>query len=185
VRSDRHFTFKAKRDYLHSTSLFDDLVAFRGTSARQIDFRFSHKTGQQVSYLDTPPEPTDVLVAEWSDVGGRLYVVERDEPIRQAVPYDEAALVSRFALDGRTVHIPAALGDFSPIDALVAGFKHLLLQVSPLEAGRKHAFVRIRLAHVPEGAASITYTRDIGAFSQGDIFEGGKSLGQIFFGVWT
>ena len=185
MRSDRHFTFKAKRDYLHSTSLFDDLVAFRGASPRQIDFRFSHKTGKQVSYLDTLPGPADVLVAEWSDADGRLYVVERNDPIREAVGYDEAALVSRFALDGRTVHIPAELGGFTRIDALVAGFKHLLQRVSPLDAGRKHAFVRIRLAHVPEGAASITYARDIGAFSQGDIFEDGKLLGQIFFGIWT
>jgi hypothetical protein len=185
VKSDRQFTFKAKRDYLHSTSLFDDLVAHRGDLARQIDFRFSHKTDRQVSYLDTRPSPQDVLVAEWSDAGGQLYVVERNEAIREAVPYDEAALVSRFRINGRTVEIPAELGPFTRIDALVAAFKHLLQQVSPLEGGRKHAFVRIRLARVPQGATSITYARDIGTFSQGDIREDGKLLGQIFFGVWT
>lgn len=184
MRSDRHFTFKAKRDYLHSTSLFDDLIAVRGRSAHQIDFRFSRRTDRQVAYLDTPPGPEDVVVAEWSDADGRLFVVEREEPIHEAVAYDEAALVSKFRIKDRTVDIPAKLDGFSRIDALVAAFKDLLQQVSPLGGNRKHAFVRIRLTHVPDGVASITYARDIGPFFQGDIRENGEIVGQIFFGVW-
>lgn len=185
MKSDRQFRFKAKRDYLHSTSLFDDLVAFRGPSARRIDFRFSRRTDRQVSYIDTRPDEADVVVAEWSDAGGRLYVVEREEAIVGAAAYDEAALVSRLTVQGRTVEVPADLGEFSRIDAMVAAFKHLLQQCSPLDGERKHAFVRIRLDHVPEGPTSITYARDLGAFYQGDIRENGALLGHIFFGIWS
>lgn len=184
MRSDRYFTFKAKRDYLHSTSLFDDLLAFRGELARDIDFRFAHKTARQVSYLDRRPGPDDVLVAEWNDARGRVFVVERDEPIARSEPYDEDALAAGLKVDGRTIDIPANVLPHSRIEALVAAFKRLLHLVHP-DSPRRYAFVRIRLAHMPQGAVQIRYARDIGSFFQGDILEEGRSLGHIFFGSWS
>lgn len=183
MKTDRTFSFRGDRQYLQSASLFDDLIRFRGPHARDIDFRFSHKTDKQVSYLDARPEAGERVIAEWSDAGGRLFAVERDEPIYESRPYDEPALVRLLRVDGRTVHVPADIGAFTRIEALVAAFKHLLLSTYP-DIRRKYVFVRIRLKHEPQGASEITYARDIGTFFQGDIRENGEMVGQIFFGIW-
>jgi hypothetical protein len=183
MKTDRTFTFRGDRQYLQSASLFDDLIRFRGAHARDIDFRFSHKTDRQVSYVDSRPEAGERVVAEWTDAGGQLFAVERGEPIRESLPYDEPSLVRLLRVEGRTVEIPADIHGFSRIEALVAAFKHLLLCTYP-GIRRKYVFVRIRLKHEPQGASQITYARDIGAFFQGDIRENGEIVGQIFFGVW-
>jgi hypothetical protein len=183
MKADRTFSFRGDRRYLQSASLFDDLIRFRGAQAQEIDFRFSHKTDNQVSYVDARPDEGQRVIAEWSDAGGRLFAVERNEPITESLPYDEPALVRLLRIDGRTVHIPADIGLFSRIEALVAAFKHLLLTTYP-DVRRKYVFVRIRLKHEPTGATDITYSRDIGAFFQGDIRENGEPVGQIFFGTW-
>lgn len=183
MKTDRTFTFRGDRQYLQSASLFDDLIRFRGPESTDIDFRFSHKTDRQVSYVDTRPDAGERVVAEWSDSQGQLFAVERDDPIRESLPYDEPALVRLLRIEGRTVHVPADIGAFTRIEALVAAFKHLLLSTYP-DIRRKYVFVRIRLTHEPQGATDITYARDIGAFFQGDIRENGQLLGQIFFGVW-
>lgn len=180
MRLDRNFQFRGTRDYLHSTTLFNDLLRVRGEHATRIDMKFHRRTGRQVSFTDELPngEP----VAEWSDSGGRLFIVEREERITERAPYDEDGLAAQFEIEGRIVRIPADLGAFTRIEALVAGFKRLLQSVHPDK--RRYAFVRIRLDRCPESALEIRYSRDIGAFHQGDISEAGKLMGQIFFGVW-
>lgn len=184
MRLDRTFRFRGTRDYLHSTSLFDDIVQIRGTDIRNIDMKFHHRTDRQVSYVDTPPSSDDIVVAEWKDSSGTLYVVERDTLIREREPYDEEILADRFDIDGRDVDIPAEIGAFTRIEALVAGFKRLLNTRRNLPTRSHYAFVRIRLQHYPEGTFRIRYARDIGEFFQGDISEGENRIGQIFFGVW-
>jgi hypothetical protein len=180
VKLDRDFRFRGNRDYLHSTSMFDDLLGLRGRDMSHLDLKFHRRTGRQVSYVDDPAgrEP----VAEWSDSAGKLYIVERDEPIRESEPYDEDGLAAQFEIEGRVARIPAAIGSFTRVEAMVAGFKRLLQSV---HAGkRKYVFVRLRLDRCPESAMELRYTRDIGAFYQGDISADGKVIGQIFFGEW-
>lgn len=184
MRIDRTFRFRGTRDYLHSASLFDDILRTRGAAAKNIDMRFHHRTTQQVSYLDTPPSPDDVVVAEWRDSAGMLHVVERDEPIREREPYDEPALADMFGIDDRHVDIPGHIGSFTRIEAIIAGFKRLLHTCRDLPGGARYAFVRVRLQYCPEDAIRIRYARDIGEFFQGDISEGETRIGQIFFGVW-
>lgn len=180
MKLDRNFSFRGTRDYLHSTSLFNDLLQLRGPHATRIDMKFHRRTGRQVSYVDelAGKEP----IAEWSDSGGRLFVIERDERILERVPYDEDGLAGQFEVNGRVTRIPATIAPFTRIEALVAGFKRLLQSVH--EDKRKYAFVRIRLDRCPSTATEICYSRDIGAFFQGDISAEGNAVGQIFFGVW-
>jgi len=181
MRVDREFQFRGDRKYLQSASLFDDLIALRG-AVTNIDFKFHQKSGCQVAYVDEPPAGR-ALVAEWRDSEGVVYVVERSEPITEATPYDESALVTKFRIDGRTALIPADVMPFTMIEALVAGFKRLLQAVYP-EIPRKYVFVRIRLRQLPDGPVEMRYVRDIGSFFQGDITVGGRNVGQIFFGEW-
>ncbi|MGH9522847.1 MAG: hypothetical protein ACRD3E_09980 [Terriglobales bacterium] len=182
MKLDRTFQFRGGRNYLHSTSVFDDLLGVRGEDVANIDLKFHRRTLQQVSYTDETVASAG-LVAEWSDNRGKLCIVERDESMTERVPYDEDALVKMIEIDGRMARIPAETPSFTRIEALVAGFKHLLQTVyAGLE--RKYVFVRIRLEHCPVDTMEIHYARDIGAFFQGDISEGGKPVGQIFFGVW-
>lgn len=180
MKLDRNFPFRGTRNYLHSTSLFNDLLQLRERHATSIDMKFHRRTDRQVSYIDELPgrEP----VAEWSDSGGKLFIVERDEPIVEREPYDEDGLAAQFEVAGRVTRIPAAIVPFTRIEALVAGFKRLLRSVH--QDKRRYAFVRVRLNHCPEAAMEIRYARDIGAFYQGDISADGKVIGQIFFGEW-
>ena len=183
MKIDREFQFRGDREYLHSAAVFDDLLKLRGADATKIDLKFHRRTVQQVTYTDNPGA-AGRAVAECSDSGGKLYIVERDEAIEERVSYDEPSLARMLEVDGRTVRIPADTPDFTRIEGLVAGFK-LLLQTVHAGVERKYVFVRIRLDRCPEGAMEIHYAREIGAFFQGDISETGKGIvGQIFFGAW-
>lgn len=181
MKLDRTFQLRGSRDYLHSASVFDDLLQVRGKNSTHIDLKFHRRTDRQVSYTERSEglEP----IAEWSDSNGRLLIVERDEPIVERVPYDEEGLAAQFEIEGRTARIPKDIGSFTRIEAVIAGFKRLLQSVYP-DIKRKYVFVRIRLDHCPDAAVEIRYSRDIGAFFQGDISAEGKPVGQIFFGVW-
>lgn len=183
MKLDREFQFRGDRNYLHSAAVFDDLLKLRGADARKIDLKFHRRTVQQVTYTDDA-KVAGRAVAEWSDTGGKLYIVEREDGISNRVVYDEPSLVRMLEVEDRIVRIPADTPGFTRIEALVAGFK-LLLQTVHAAVDRKYVFVRIRLDRCPEGAMEIHYARDIGAFFQGDISETGKGIvGQIFFGTW-
>lgn len=182
ARIDRTFPFRGDRKYLQSASLFDDLITLRGSDVRDIDFLFHRKTANQVSYVAEPAEAEEI-VAEWTDSRGKLFVVERPESISQSTPYDEPALVSCFTLDRDCVHVPADIGPFTRIEALVAAFKALLQRRFP-DTPRKYVFVRSRLRFLPEEALDVCFSRTIGEFFQADIRAGDGSVGQIFFGEW-
>jgi hypothetical protein len=183
---DRHLCFKGARQYLHSTTLFDDLLGLRGEAAGPIDFRFEHKTAHQVRYVagDASVAAGDaVQVASWRDAGGEIRVLERDAMIDCRSDYDEDGLARSFAYDGNVVAIPADVGGHSAIEAIVAGFKALLLR-TVAGGDARLAFVRIRLAAAPRLPLQVRYNRRIGEFYQGDLVGADGILGQIFFGEW-
>jgi hypothetical protein len=182
MRLDRTFQFRGGRNYLHSTSVMNDLLAMRGAAVTNIDFKFHRRTSQQITYTDEP-QLAGSPVAEWSDTLGRLFLVEREELISERTPYDEEKLVDFSNVAGRLISVPAYTPGFTRTDAIVAAFKYLL-RTAHADFDRKYAFVRIRLQYCPIGAFEIRYVRDIGAFFQGDISQDGNGIGQIFFGVW-
>lgn len=182
MKLDRTFPFRGGRDYLHSTSVINDLLEVRGKDVIDIDLKFHRRTSQQVSYTDEPQAAT-AAIAEWNDSLGKLYLIERGEQITARAPYDEDALAAPFEIEGRIIRVPEHTPGFTRPDAIIAAFKRLLHTVHA-GVNRKYVFVRVRLTHCPEAAFEIRYARDIGAFFQGDISECGKPVGQIFFGVW-
>lgn len=180
---DREMSFKGGRDYLHSTTLFDDLLQLLGAPGGAIDFKFDKRTGRQVSYQTEQPVPGQVLVASWRDPRGTTFVVERDAAIVRSVAYDEDGLAQRFVFSTDSVALPGDVGGHSMIEAVVAGFK-ALLQRTVAGKSSKLAFVRLRLQSLPEVPLEIRFARRIGEFYQGDIRADGALVGQIFFGEW-
>lgn len=180
---DRELKFKGARTYLHSTTLFDDIVALRGPGVGGIDFRFNHKTARQVRYQSAPPAEGETGVGIWRDNLGQFHIVERDAPVTGREPYDEDALAAAFAFDGQRVELPPDVGENSTIEAIVAGYKALLLRTVAGDVARL-AFVRLRLSRVPRLPLEIHFSRRIGGFYQGELRQDDQPAGQIFFGEW-
>ena len=119
------FAFRGSRDYLHSTTVMNELLRLRGAPGG-FDFRFDHRTDRQVRFQDEAPAEGEVLVGTWRDAAGTVHIVERDARIQRAEPYDEDGLAGRLGFDGNTVDLPAELRDYTPVEAIVAAFKALL-----------------------------------------------------------
>jgi len=178
-----HLPFRGDRNYLQSATLFDDMLAWGGGNPRNIDLVFHRKTERQVGYDTSPPADDALLVATWRDADKSIFVVESDQPITQRVAYDEQSLVDRFEFGPDGVVVPADIGDFTVMEAIVAAFKALLHRtVVPHKP--KLVFVRVRLQSVPQLPLEVRFSRRIGEFYQGDIRADGRAVGQIFFGEW-
>jgi hypothetical protein len=175
--------FRGDRNYLQSATLFDDLLAMEGAAPDAIDFTFHKKTDRQVGYQPVPPEDGGRLVATWRDGGTPVFVVESEQPITLREPYDEPALVARFAFDEAGVRVPADIGGFTAMEAIVAAF-NALMHRTVVPHKPKLVFVRVRLRGAPSLPLEVRFNRRIGEFYQGDILVDGRSNGQIFFGEW-
>jgi hypothetical protein len=175
-----YFVFKGERDYLHSASLFDYILAQLETVPTRIDFRFSRRTAQRCRLITQRPH-NDSLVASYEDAGNRLYAVETGQAITDRVLYDEDAIAAHFTLDGNAVLVATACG-YSFIECAVAGYKRLLIS---LYGKKRFAFVRVVLARIPEGPFKISFARELGGnFYEGKISEDGVGIGGIFYGTW-
>lgn len=178
--SKGRFVFKASRDYLHSTTLFDHILEQAGPAPARVDFRFVRRT-DRICTLVTQKPAEDKLVASYVDSERKLYAVETPEPITERVPYDEDALAVHFALEGKAIRAIPVPG-YSFIECVVAAYKRLLIS---LYGKHRFAFVRLSLAHVPKGPFTISFVRELGGgFYQGRITEEGADIGGIFFGKW-
>lgn len=179
----RDLSFKGGRNYLHSTTVFDDILALRGRSIRGVDFRFNHKTDRQVCYQSASLAEGQVGVGTWRDDHGAFHIVERDAPITTRVPYDEDGLAANFVYEPGRVALPADVAPYSTIEAIVAGYKQLLLR-SVVNLQGRLAFVRLRLPAIPALPLEIRFSRRLGEFYQGDLVKDCRPAGQIFFGEW-
>lgn len=180
---DRNLSFKGERNYLHSTTLFDDITETIAGDLSNIDFTFNKKSDRQVRYQSMPPADRSKLVALWRNDAQTVFIVEREEAISLRVPYDEERLVQRFLFDGASVNVPADLGEFSAIEAVVAAFKELLHRDVVVHKP-KVAFARIRLHSKPVLPLKLCYVRRIGEFYEGKILSNDDPVGRIFFGEW-
>lgn len=184
MNPDKNLPFKGGRNYLHSTTVFDDIRTIRGQTG-PVDFAFNHKTDRQVRYQSEPPHGDTTAVATWKDDAGILYVIEQETQMTERVPYDEDGLAATFVYEANppAVSIPADIGPYSRFEAVVAGFK-AMLQKYMVKEGTRLAFARIRLQQPLDGSLKIQYGRRIGHFHQGSIGDGTKNFGQVFFGEW-
>ena len=174
--------FNGRRDYLHSTTVFDFMLAEAGQDANDIDFRFNRRTARVCTLTtDKPPEDRPP-VAIFTGSGRTLYMVETPDAITERVPYDEDGLAARFRIEGQSIHVPAGVRGYSFIECAVASYKRLLVA---LHGKHRYAFVRLTLDHIPKGAFRVEFSRKLsGDFYQGVIVEDGKTIGGIFFGKW-
>jgi hypothetical protein len=183
MRLEPDFAFRGSRDYLHSTTVMNELQRLRGGAPGGFDFRFDRRTDRQVRFQDEAPAEGEVLVGTWRDAAGSVHIVERDARIERAEPYDEDGLAGRLRFDGNMVDLPAELPGYTPVEAIVAAFKALLRR-GPAGAGAKVAFVRLACNAEPVLPMRIVFSRRLGDFFQGDIEASGEPLGRIHFGEW-
>ena len=138
MRLDRDFAFRGSRDYLHSTTVMNDLLRLRGGAPGGFDFRFDKRTDRQVRFQDEAPAEGEALVGTWRDAAGTIHIVERGERIARSEPYDEDGLASRLEFGDNAVDLPAELPGHTPTEAIVAAFKAMLSL--PINDGPSLAF---------------------------------------------
>ena len=177
------FAFRGSRNYLHSTTVMNELLRLRDGAPGGFDFRFDKRTDRQVRFREEAPAEGEVLVGTWRDAKGAVHIVERDARIERAEPYDEDGLANRLAFDGNAVDLPMELPGYTPAEAIVAAFKALLRR-GAAGPDAKVAFVRLACNATPTLPLRIVFSRRLGDFFQGDIEASGKPFGRIHFGEW-
>ena len=176
------FVFKANRDYLHSTTVFDYIRGEVGGTPARIDFKFNHRTDHVCRLTEQKPPEIQPPVAIYTDSQRTLYMVETPALITERVPYDEDGLAVNFHMEGKSIRVPSGIWAHSFIECAVAAYKRLLIQ---LFGKHRYAFVRLSLDHIPNGAFEVEFARQLSAdFYQGVVKDEGKPIGRIFFGRW-
>ena len=179
------FVFRGERDYLHSTSLFDCILAeYAGkTGAPQnIDFTFIHKTNHTCR-VEENNQGEEGLVATYIDDNDRFYLYETDQLIKKRVHYSEPGEGDCYSITGSCASIPEIYDDNSFIELAVGAYKRLLTSVFPEFSG-KYVFARMKLDRVPDSSFEICYKRKVAKhFFEGEIKVGGAPVGLIYFGV--
>lgn len=176
------FVFKANRDYLHSTTVFDYIRGEVGGAPTKIDFKFNRRTDHVCRLIAERPPEDQPPVAIYSDSGGTLYMVETPALITERVPYDEDGVAANFQIDGKCIQVPGGITGNSFIECVVAAYKRLLIQ---LFGKHRYAFVRLSLDRIPSGAFQVEFARQLSAdFYQAVVKADGTPVGRIFFGRW-
>jgi hypothetical protein len=179
------FVFRGKRDYLHSASLFDCIVARRLQDAdnpEDIDFTFMRKS-DRVCRIEDTNQGVSGLVAAYTDRHGQYFIYETDHPIQRRVHYAEPTEGNGYAISGDCASVQGPGEGVSFIELAVAAYKGLLTSMFPQNAG-KYIFARIRLDVIPESSFEICYKRKVARhFFEGQINAKGSPIGFLYFGV--
>lgn len=183
--SQNWFVFRGRRDYLHSASLFDCVLARRGRDAgepKNIDFTFKRKSNRVCRIEDTS-RGDEGLVAAYVDDGSQYYIYETDQPIRRRVHYAEPTEGNGYTIEGDCAFIQMAGEGVSFIELAVGAYKGLLTSIFP-KSGGKYIFARIRLDWIPDSSFQICYKRKVAKkFFEGQIVVKESPVGFIYFGV--
>lgn len=179
------FVLRGERDYLHSASLFDFILAEHAGKAgvpRNIDFTFLHKT-HCLCRVATRNQGNAGLVATYVDDNGQYYLYETDRPITRRVPYGEPVEGADYALAGDRVAVPGVHANNSFVELAVGAYKGLLTSLFPAFEG-KYIFARMMLESIPATSFDVTYKRKVAKrFFEGQISVAGVPAGFIYFGI--
>ena len=178
---------RGTRTYLHSTNVFDFLVAQTGV-ARDLKLTFRGKiTGAVEAVSAGDVENPDACPARFSGEGpnGRidLVLVEKQPlvPIVRREPYDETAVTAGSRIDGETILSEADNGA-SAIERIVALNKRLVGHM--IESQKTLVFSTVRLASMPrrEAVMKIELRSRLGLkLFRSRIVADGAEIGEIVF----
>jgi hypothetical protein len=173
---------RGKRDYLHGNSMFSYFVEVAGdASLTDIDLVISKQTNQIIDLIAVDKDDERPLIATFHCAGFSAKLVETEQPINRLVPYDDPTAGISLDADASLANIGTSVPGYVFIDHLVSAYKQLLTQRFR-ERNAKWRFVRISLAHIPDGDYIVTFNRIVSAcFFEGIIAQGNENLGHIYF----
>ncbi len=179
------FLFRGNRSYLHSSTIYDYLLA-RDPQPFDIDFSVHKMTDRQCT-LSVEPNAAgdDTLVATYRSAGLTCYLHETKRLIEGAYPCNENEICERTTFEGSTAHLempPIEGATF--IESVVGAYKKLLPVLHPDLMG-KLLFARMTVAHVPQnGRCQVQQRRKIGAnYFESRLFHDETPLGKLIFGL--
>ncbi|HTT98572.1 MAG TPA: hypothetical protein VMF58_11020 [Rhizomicrobium sp.] len=150
--------FRGARTYLHSTNVFDFLVA-RTSADRDLKLTFRRKIACQVEAVSAADiERPDDYPARFSGEGpaGRIDLVLAEKvpsvPIVRRKPYDENAVTDGSRIEGETIRSDADNGA-SAIERIVANNKRLVAHL--IGSQKTLVFSTVRLVSVPPRRAAL------------------------------
>jgi hypothetical protein len=185
VVDEPEFRFRGERTYLHSSTIFDYLLA-QDPNPVGVDFAFHKMTGRQCRVHDGPGEGLqDFLVATYRSDGLERYLYEGGDGIRSKYPCNESSIAERTHLEGPSAAFPMPpVEGASFIESVVGAYKKLLLALYADLPG-KLLFVRVTLDHVPgEGSCGVVHHRKIGQdYFQSRLLHEQQQLGSLIFAL--
>jgi len=147
--------FRAHRTYLHSTTLYKEIIAgaenagLMPDGAVELRVRRLMRRQPELHYSRSPLPLADDAPAVFSlSAGGMAWhgaVIERDEPIGNREPYDETAVLSRAVADGSSIRVNGPTG-MHPIEVITSLTLLLHQRLFEIEQDRKWYLARIALA---------------------------------------
>ena len=180
--------FKGERTYLHSTDIFDALIAQTKVS-RNLHLNIKHSLTHQIEAMDAADcDDPNAYPARFSGEGpnGSLDIVmrETDREVAARVPYDEDAVIRDSRIEKSSIH-----GRYQStgtlIERLVALNKRLISDT--VKPGKKLMFTSISLSELLPHDAPLTLTLEsrLGTklFRSGIHFEQERIGEIVFYGV--
>ena len=197
------FAFRAERNYIHTTDIYDCLLAglaeagfgdadgtvsltIREVMRKQLELHI-RETGETV------PRPPRAVI-DFAVLGGKERIggwfVATDRPVEERVPYDEeAAIRGRAVVDGHTIAIEGNVGA-TAIEVVTALAVQLHNTLSPPPPGKKWLDTRLdlhrRLRPADAGRLSLEMVKRHGdRLTKSLISVPGEDLGHIYFSLGT
>lgn len=181
------FEFKGDRDYVHGTDIYGLLeAAFETLSARILELNFHGFSRCQMVCMFVEPAVGGKVSGIGIDEAGKrfpFWLVETEERVTERYAFDENALASGAAVEGKSIHSDFKQ-DFSLIEHVVALTKRLNYILMPDVHG-KWVFGQLRLQRpLPSVVRDIVIIQKsmlAGRFSVQEIILDGESVGRIHF----
>jgi hypothetical protein len=190
-----HVAFRAHRNYLHSTTLYKEVLA--GAEARglvadgpiELRVRRLIRSLPELRYSRSPIAPADDAPAVfWLQASGTVWhgaVVERELPIVERELYDESPISSRAVVDDAGIRVGGPSG-MHPIEVITSLTLLLHQQRFTIGKGQKWYLARIELGRPLETSDAdriwVELVRRFGStMTRSSISSGEERIGHLEF----
>jgi len=180
------FCFKGKRNYLHSTDVFNKLLEIFGNDIENIDFLFYRITNKNILLKESLDKKLNlVFVFEFFQKGEkkRYYGFETEETIKCRYSYDEDSIIEKVFILKECVYLEK-YNKYSFIENLVALNKFLHINFFPKKG--KWYFARLQLDKVPFNfiPLKVCLHKSLGSkLTVSNIYIDKTPLGKIYFSM--